>query len=408
MAIPPKNLSISATEYQSRREKLLGALGGEVGLIFAGSGAPPLLGPWRPHSHFFYITGIPDESGAAVLFNPKAEDPRRRCVLFLRPLDPELDRWDGFRHMIGTDLKTRTGFETVMRTHVMGEVLTAAATRAKKLACLHGFSAPGSEVSPDLKMFRSLSERIPGLHILDRTSLIPAMRAVKSKSELALIEGAITITAAGYRAALPFIHPGSDEKKVQQTLDRTYSELGADGHAFNPIVGAGMHSTYLHYMKNDSPMARGDLLLVDTGACLGGYAADVTRTYPVGGRFSPEQRRVYDTVLRAQEAAIKVAKAGAYMWQLDKAARAVIAKAGFADAFVHNIGHPLGLDVHEVAPSGKLVEGMVVTVEPGIYLPEKKLGVRIEDDILITSRGARVLTSAIPKDPATLEKNLRD
>ena len=143
--------------------------------------------------------------------------------------------------------------------------------------------------------------------------------------------------------------------------------------------------------------------MIDSAAAYGGYAADVTRTLPVSGRFTAEQREVYEVVLRAQLAAIKAAKPGAKVSDVDSAARNVIEKAGYGDAFIHSTGHPLGLEVHDVMPDGPYRPGMVITIEPGVYFPERKLGVRIEDDILITAGGNRNLTSGIPKTVAEVE-----
>lgn len=402
-----RRASIEIPEYQARRERVLKALKGEVAVVFAGQGSPPLLGRWHPNTHFYYLTGLQDEAGAAILFDPVSEDPRRRCVLFLRPVDPEAERWDGYREMIGAGLKASTGFQTILRNGALNGSLTSAARRSGKMACLHGFPAPPGAVSADLALYRSVCERVPGVSIVDRTSLLPSLRAVKSANELTLMQRAIEATAAGYRAALAALKPGVSERQIAHVIEHAYQAHGADGHAFNPIVGSGLNSTVLHYMRNDAKTRDGDLLLIDSGARFGGYAADVTRTFPVNGRYSREQRMVYETVLAAHQAAIRAARAGTHMWRVDDAARQVIEKAGYGDAFIHSIGHPLGIDVHETPPDGKLRNGMVITIEPGIYLPGKKLGVRIEDDILITPRGPQVLTRAIPRTVTAIEKAMR-
>jgi Xaa-Pro aminopeptidase len=173
--------------------------------------------------------------------------------------------------------------------------------------------------------------------------------------------------------------------------------------AYNSIVGAGLNATVLHYMDNRQPLVDGDLIVIDSAARFGGYAADVTRTLPVSGKFTAEQREVYEVVLRAELAAIKALRAGVTHTEVDQAARDVIESAGFGDAFIHNVGHQLGLDVHDVTPDGPLVEGMVLTIEPGVYLPERRLGVRIEDDVLITKDGAQVLSEMIPKSVKDVE-----
>ena len=402
------NGGIATSEFIARREKVLKALKGSAGVVFAGEGAPPLLGRWRADASFLYLTGIDSEAGAAVLFNPSAEAPDRRCVLFLRPLNPELEQWDGYRERISSSLKQRTGFTTVIRSTSLPAALTAAARKVKRLACLHPFTTYPAAVSPDLAVFKNIAERVPGVTIEDRTDLLPSLRAIKSPAELRLMKQAIAATTAGYAAAMKAIRPGVSEGHVARILEQTYIDHGATGLAYNSIVGSGINGTVLHYMDNAQPLTSGDLLVIDSGATFGGYAADVTRTYPVGGKFSSDQRDVYEVVLRSQFAAIRASKPGALMSDVDAAARNVIEKAGYADYFPHGIGHQLGMEVHDVTPYGPLKPGMVITIEPGIYIPDRKMGIRIEDDILITARGNQNLTTAIPKAADAVEKALAD
>lgn len=403
----PAARRIALSEYAQRRDRLLKALKGSVGVIFAGESAPPLLGKWRPDASFLYLTGLSGEAGAAVLFDPENEDPDRRCVLFLRPLNPELERWDGYREQISSTLKQSTGFKTIMRSNMLPRALTGAARRRKRLTCLHALTVYPAPVSPDLAVFRSVAERVPGVAIEERTDLLPQMRATKSPAELGLMRQAVAATEAGYAAALAMIRPGVSELQIAQTLEREYQANGAEGVAYNSIVGSGLNATVLHYMDNSAAAQDGDLLLIDSAAAYGGYAADVTRTLPVSGRFTAEQREVYEAVLRSQLAAIKACRPGATMTEVDAAARKVLEKAGFGDAFIHGIGHQLGMEVHDVTPDGPLKPGMVVTIEPGVYLPERKTGVRIEDDILITAKGNQNLTAGIPKTVAEVEAAIR-
>jgi len=406
--MPPKATesvdSISSKEYHKRRETVLKSLGGAAGIVLAGEGAPPLLGKWRCQQHFTYLTGLTDEPGAAVLFDPTAENSKRRITLFLKPLNPELDRWDGYRDPISTALRERTGFDTIMRTTHLAGLLTAAARRAKRVACLHAFTVYPAAVSPDLELFKELSARIPGLAIEDHTQLLARMRAVKSPAELSLMNKACDATAAGFGAILKYIRPGLTEGQLEHALESAYRVAGAQGVAYNSIVGSGLMGTVLHYMANDKPLEPGDLIVIDSAARFNGYAADVTRTLPVSGRFSPAQRDLYQTVLAAQLAGIAACKPGNTMTDVDAASRNVIEKAGLGDSFIHGIGHQLGLEVHDVTPDGPLVPGMVVTIEPGVYLPESKTGVRIEDDILITKGAPKNLTAMIPKTIAEIEK----
>jgi Xaa-Pro aminopeptidase len=395
-------------DYAERRSRLLRSLGGAVGIVFAGDHPPPYLRPWRADPQFTYLTGIDNEQGAAVLFDPTADDPKRRIVLLLRPVDPEMDRWDGYREQIGTPLRKRTGFDTVMRLAALPRLLATAARRSKRLACLHSFVPHTSAgLSPDLALFRKVQEKIPGVSIEDRTLLLAEMRAVKSATEIALMKRAAQATAAGYRAAFAALRPGVGERDVQRAIERAYLDAGAEDTAYESIVGSGLNGTVLHYNANNGVCGAGELLVIDSGARYGGYSCDVTRTLPVSGRFSKEQRDLYTIVLRAQAAAIRAARPGVPMWKVDRAARDVIEKAGLGDAYIHGIGHQLGLEVHDITPDCALKPGMVVTIEPGVYLPERKVGIRIEDDVLITRTGNTNLTAAIPKSIAEIEAAMR-
>lgn len=398
---------IDLAEYASRRRAVLKALKGAAAVVLAGEGSPPLLGRWRPNSQFLYLTGLRNEPGAAVLFDPAADRADRRIKLLLRPLNPEIERWDGYREPIGGALKERTGFESIFRADSLPAYLTIAAHRTKRLACLHGFSVYPTPVSADLAAYRSIVERVPGVSIEDRSEVLAEMRAVKSPAELKLMKRAIAATVAGYASAMRMIRPGVSEGQIARTLELGFVEAGGEGLAYNSIVGSGMNGTVLHYMDNSAVAQEGDLLVIDAGAVHGGYAADVTRTLPVSGRFTPEQRDVYETVLRAQLAAIKAARPEARMSDVDAAARGVIDKAGLGDAFIHGIGHPLGLEVHDITPDGPLRPGMVITIEPGVYLPDRRLGVRIEDDLLITPKGNQNLTADIPKKCEEVEAAMR-
>lgn len=398
---------IDIKELQARRQQVLTQLKGAVAVVFSGDGAPPLSGRWEPDWNFYYLTGIRDEPGAAVLFDPKSEDPKRQCILFLRPLNPELEEWDGYRDRVSESLRKQTGFQSIMRTYHLPRWLTGIARKRGRLACLHPFSTYDAPVSPDLATFRKVAERAVGIQVEDQTPMLRSMRSIKSKGEIQVMQRAAEASAAGYKAAAAAIAPGVPERAVQLALEAGFIGAGAVGTGYNSIVGSGLNSTVLHYSINTGVLEDGDLLLIDAGARVGGYTADVTRTFPISGRFTRDQRDVYETVLQALEAGIKAAKVGAQMSDVDAAARRVIEKAGHGDAFIHGIGHHLGIEVHDVQPDGPLKAGNIITIEPGIYLPDRKIGVRIEDDILITPRGPRNLTEMIPKRPEDVEASVQ-
>lgn len=401
--------TISVDEHRRRRETLLEALEGAAAVVFAGTEAvsDPHQGRWKTDRLFWYLTGLDHESGAAVVFDPTAEDPDRRITLFLRPRDPESERWEGTRPPLDSALRAATGFTHILRTPYLPSRLTEATRRTKRLACLHPFGPYNAMVSPDLDIFKKIADRVPGTAIEDRTQALPRMRAVKSPAELALIEKAVAATAEGYEHAFRFVRPGVTENAIAEVLTAGFRARGGEP-AFAPIVGTGPHGAVLHYEDLHAVVEEDDLVVIDYGASYAGYASDVTRTLPARGTFTGEQRELYQIVLEANLAAIELARPGATITDLHKAAAKVIADAGHEDDFIHGIGHQLGIEVHDVTPDGPLVPGMVLTVEPGIYLPERGVGVRIEDDILVTEGGCTNLTAAIPKTLEAIETAMAD
>ena len=387
---------LSVAEHAARRERVLEGLSGAAGVVFAGEGGPPLLGRWTANKHFIYLTGITNEPGAAVVFDPTAPDPSKRITLLLKSRDPEREHWDGYRDPINQALKEKTGFTSIGRSGGIAGALTSAARRGRRLACLHPYSVYPGAVSSDLAAFRQVGERVPGIAIEDKTQLLIELRSIKSTDELALMQKAVDATVDGYKAAFAAIKPGVSERVVAEALENEFRKHGGE-HAYNPIVGGGLNATVLHYMDNNQILQDGDLVLIDAGAAFAGYAADVTRTFPVSGRFTDEQQYLYDLVLESELAGIAASRAGTAMWEVDRASRAVFEKAGMPDCYTYGIGHGLGLDVHDALPDGVLKPGMVITIEPGLYLAEKSLGIRIEDDILITDGDPVNLTAAIPK-----------
>ncbi|MBL4810396.1 MAG: aminopeptidase P family protein [Phycisphaerales bacterium] len=389
--------AIKISEYQARRKKVLVALKGSVGLVMAGDGAPPLRGEWFPNFDFKYLTGIGGEPGAMVLFDSTNPDPKKRCVLLLKPVNPEMDVWDGYRDLVTEKLRQSTGFGAIFRTNFLPRLLGEAAKRSKSMSCLHPLSTYTQPVSPDLEIFQKLTARIPGSTIIDQSQLLTNLRMVKSPAEIKHIRSAIKATAEGIDRVLRAAKPGINERQLHNALLSGFTDMGAKVVAFDPIVGSGIRSTILHYKENDQATAAGDLMVLDSGAEINGYAADITRTIPISGKFTKRQKHVYEVVLKSQKAAIAAVKPGATMMQVDAASRKVIKDAGFGDYYLHGVGHHMGLETHDPgAHSVKLRPGMVVTIEPGVYIKDEAIGIRLEDDILVTKDGRQNLSSAIP------------
>ncbi|MGA1488116.1 MAG: aminopeptidase P N-terminal domain-containing protein [Planctomycetota bacterium] len=393
--------TIEVKEYAERRLRLLESLGNSVGIVVAGSGSGSLHESFRPHAHFEYLTGIVDEPGAILLLDPGAPSPARRALLFLKPRDPEVERWDGHRPGIDSALRQRLGIQSVFRTPAFPRFLQGAARRQRSIACLHPLAAHDQPVSPDLEIAQKVAARVPGLEIVDRSDAVAQLRAVKSPAEIACLAHAVEITAHGFAAALGMIRPGIREFDIEEALHHGYRTHGARGPGYGTIVGSGLQGTVLHYRANSAEVLDGELIVIDSGARFGegegGYGADITRTFPANGRFTERQREIYSIVLRAQEAAIAASVPGATFDQIDGAARTIIQEAGFGDAYIHGIGHHLGLETHDATPPGPVEENAVITIEPGIYLPDERLGVRIEDDVRVAPGGGEILGPPIPK-----------
>jgi Xaa-Pro aminopeptidase len=236
----------------------------------------------------------------------------------------------------------------------------------------------------------------------------------KSPEELALIQRSVDVTLKAHRAAWKRAAPGVYEYQVAATMAAVYFDAGCERHAYAPIVGSGPNTTVLHYARNARRMDRGELLLMDVGAECAGYAADITRTIPVGARFSKRQREIYEIVLSAQNAVIAAIKPGLPFGDLSKIARDYIDTHGkdlhgepLGKYFTHGVSHHVGLDVHDATDfSQPLAEGNVITVEPGVYIPDENIGIRIEDMVQVTKDGAKLMSGALPRDPGEIEKAL--
>jgi Xaa-Pro aminopeptidase len=260
---------------------------------------------------------------------------------------------------------------------------------------------------------KELEKKYPGLKVRNPSLLLGELRAIKSGTEIAQIRRSIAATAEGLAAAYALCRPGVKEYELQAVIEYAMARNGAVAPAFSSIVGSGPNALILHYEQNQRTMQAGDVVVMDVGAEIEGYAADITRTIPVSGAFTPEQRKVYDAVLRAQDAIVKAIRPGALWSDLDRAAKDIINAAGFGKYWRHPVSHHLGIDVHDVGPMDTLKAGMVLTMEPGVYIPTtdttiaagfRGVGVRIEDDALVTASGCAVLTSAVPNDPAEIER----
>jgi len=356
-------------EYRARRERLAQRIKGNVLVLRAAPDSE--LVRYQQERNFYYLTGF-DDPNAILLLDAASEPPQE--FLFLPDRKPAEERWTGPKLGPGPEAEKATGFSKVL---------------------------PTSEFDSTLKKVSERAKAVYGLK--DVQDDIAYLRQVKSQTEIALLEKAIQITMKAQQAAAKAISPGAMEYEVEAALEYEFRRNGAERPGFPSIVGSGPNSTILHYDKSERRMQSGEVVVVDIGAEYGGYSADVTRTYPVSGKFSSRQREIYQIVLEAQKAAIAKVKPGVRIRDIHQAAMDYIRSKGYDKYFIHGTSHHIGLEVHDVGDTARPLEpNMVITVEPGIYIPEEQIGIRIEDDVLVTPAGSRVL-SAFPKEIDEIE-----
>jgi Xaa-Pro aminopeptidase len=363
----------------------------------------------REGMDFYYLTGI-DEAGAALVLEPNSPPTpyyyNGKETLFLSALKVEEERWHGARAELPSNaLEVATGFSAIQRADHIPGYLVYACTYRGGLTYVGDFVAEPSPRPKVMDFYAKAQERTYNCKVNDFNGAIARMREVKEPAELALMRQSVLYTAAGHAAGLKAVRAGAHEYDVKDAVEDAFRHAGSRHVAYDSIVGSGTDSAFLHYGKDDRVMKSGELILLDVAAEAEYYASDVTRTYPVNGKYTADQRAIYDLVLKAQAAGIAAAKAGVRVADIDAATRKVIADAGYNDYYIHGCCHFVGLQVHDAGDyDAPLPAGAVITVEPGIYLPQRGFGVRIEDEILITPTGAELLTGAIPKDPAEIER----
>jgi Xaa-Pro aminopeptidase len=369
--------------------------------------------------NFYYLTGH-NEEGAAMLVLPAGAAEKgwkgAHEILFLPPRNPSEERWNGPR--VGPDdpgIRDKTGFAIVESAE---KLKVRVAEAAKEYKALYTLVPHDGDTGYPHARERSqwIQETTPGTELRDAEPIIAAMRQVKSSGEIALLTKAIELSVDAQLAAMRMVRPGLYEYQVAARMVEIHAAGGCEGEAYSPIVGTGFHSTILHFNELDAKIQDGDVVLMDVGGQYGGYAADITRTIPANGHFTPRQREIYDVVLGAQNTALAALKPGMTLGGNgpNSLARIVLDYMNshgkdregrtLGRYFIHGLGHHIGLNVHDASdPNRPLEPGMVITIEPGIYLPEENLGVRIEDDVLITPTGYKLLTARLPRESEKIE-----
>jgi Xaa-Pro aminopeptidase len=425
--------------YAARREAFVKQMGQGVAIFPA---APLSIRSndteyrYRQDNDLYYLTGFP-EPESVCLFSPQHE--KERFILFVRPRDKDKEVWTGRR--FGPE-RAKEVFEADATYTIdkLDEILPQHLATAEKVYYTLGRDEQMNAKVLDLmnrsRMMRQRTGRGP-VSLIDPGELLHELRLFKSEGELGLMQRAITASTAAHRAAMTQTRPGMYEYEIEALLEFHFRRLGAAGPAYPSIVASGANAAILHYTTNDRQMQDGNLLLIDAAAEYGCYCSDVTRTFPVGSRFSPLQRDIYDLVLTAQKEAIALVRPGVRFDDVHQRAteilvdglqefgllsgetKEIIEKGDHRKFYMHRTSHWLGMDVHDVGKykigeeSRVLEPGMVLTVEPGVYIAEdaegvperfQGVGVRIEDDVLVTADGHEVLTKAIPKEIDEIEE----
>jgi len=422
VAAPVRIADARMTEqYHARRAELRKALPDGVTVLFGRAENPDedLRTGFFQEANFYYLTGW-REPGAILLLAPLPDDPKApgydakaklpREILLLPERNPDQEKWTGRKlGPTDADVKSVTGFEAVMPAERFETELHRVLEAYARLYTL-----------VDQPAAARLKELAPLRNISGASLAIAKLRMHKSPEEIALIEHATDVTLEAHRVAWQRAAPGLYEYQVAAAMMDVYQEAGCERSAYAPIVGSGPNSVFLHYSRNSRRMDAGEVLLMDVGAECAGYASDITRTIPVSGKFTPRQREIYEIVLGAQKAALAAVKPGQSLSKtvpnsLYRIAYDYIDSHGtdlhggsLGKYFTHGLGHHVGLDVHDAYdPAATLEAGMVITLEPGIYIPEENLGVRIEDMVLVTEHGAKLLSAALPREPGEIEKLVR-
>jgi Xaa-Pro aminopeptidase len=455
VAATPAPAPIAREEFARRRQALAAAMGDGV-LVVMGTMEPDAdYLPFAQNASFRYLTGIREPS-AVLAIRKQGEQVAEQ--LFVLPREPSEEVWQGAR--LGAEGATRLTGIPARTTEEMDAALGEMLRGARTLYTVAPLSTDGSDnpwLRPDQQFAQALQRAHGVERIVDLSKEVFRLRLVKSPAELDMLRRSVFITTLAHREAMRAVEPGMNEFEIHALIEATFRRYGAERPSFGSIVGSGPNSTTLHYRTADRYMQDGEMLVMDIGASYNGYAADVTRSVPVNGRFTPEQRAIYEIVLAAQKAAEQQARVGVGMGRMSQAAERVLAdglvRVGLIEApdatydcrrgnvvvecpqlgmfYMHGLGHGIGLDVHdpESAFTRGLVVGSAFTIEPGIYvradvldyLPDtprnrrviarmrpvveryRNIGVRIEDDYFVTEAGVERVSEGAPREIAEIE-----
>ncbi|MCB0600729.1 MAG: aminopeptidase P N-terminal domain-containing protein [Saprospiraceae bacterium] len=415
---------IEAPFFVQNRKRFVREMSPQAMAVFHSNDVMPRSGdqtfPFRQNAHFFYLTGIDQEESALILF-PDCPKPEYKEILFIRRTNEHLITWEGPK-LTQAEARALSGIETVLWMDQMDGIFHALMMQAQVLY-LNGneqerFQNPVP--SRDHRFALKVRQDYP-MHTLARTQpILRSLVMIKAPHEVEIMRNAIRITGDAFQRVCASLRPGMMEYELEAEMIYEFIRQGARGHAYEPIVAGGANACILHYIQNNARLQDGDVVLLDFGAEYGNYAADLSRTLPVSGRFSSRQAQVYDAVLRTLRMAKQMMVPGQTLQEIQKETESYLGyelyelglvttknpdKKDIQRYFMHGIGHHLGLDVHDLADRNiPLQAGMVITCEPGIYIREESLGIRLENNILVTDHQPQDLMAEIPIEREAIEE----
>lgn len=421
----------SPTDYNERREKLTDQIKDGVAIVLNYSG---IMARTRTDPEFFYLTGV-DTPGAKLILIPKeiaakSDHPEFwKTILYLPSKNPRGGVWDDMELYPSEKAEIETGITNTANISMFFSHVARLGNITDTVYLSLNSNMMSLEQPPsNLEFVNNIKKILPHIKIRNLSPILDMMRWKKSPREIAVMRKAVDITVEAFKEAARFTKPGIYEYEIEALINYIFRIKGSQRAAFL-IIASGPNSCILHHMNNDRLMEKGDLLKIDVGTVYESMATDLTRTIPVSGTFSPEQRKIYKIVLEANKKAISIVKPGVTLAEVHKTAFEVIEAAGYAKYFIHGTCHTLNGGPHAkpksiglalsgtfgqyemnryYAQDNPLVPGSMFTIEPGIYIPEKNTGIRIEDDILVTETGYEVLTDAAPKEIDAIEKLMEE
>lgn len=426
-----RHLPVNSALFQSNRDRLRALLPQNSLVVVNANDIPPtnadaVMIP-VPNSDLFYLSGVAQEESILVIC-PDAHEEKHREILFLRETSEHIAVWEGYKLTKEQATKV-SGIRTIMWLEEFPVMMRRLMCEAENVF-LNSNEHARAEIAVESREARFVRDTMAAwpLHRYHRLArLMHQLRPVKSEAEIDLLKEACRITGDGFRRLLSFVKPGVHEFEVEAELAHEFIRQRAR-FAYNPIIASGANANVLHYLDNNCQCRKGDVLLLDVAACYANYNADLTRTIPVSGKFTKRQREVYNAVLRVLRGCIANLTPGKLPRDWQREAELLMQeellqlglittkdvrnqnpeKPALKKYFMHGVGHPLGLDVHDVAAIGApFAPGWVMTVEPGIYLREEGFGIRLENDVLITENGTIDLMADIPIEAAEIESLMR-